>query len=110
HMVLGLVAPRALFVIDNTDMMWLGNESSFTNSVAAAEIWAGIGAQGAMGASQVGGHDHCSGVPQAQLDELGAYIDKFLIGTGTADTNVLRSDQITPDRARWTPWTTPALE
>ncbi|HWO13326.1 MAG TPA: hypothetical protein VNN80_27690 [Polyangiaceae bacterium] len=110
HMVLGLVAPRALFVIDNTDMMWLGNVSSFTDTVAAAEIWTGLGVQGAMGGSQVGGHNHCTDVPQAQLDELGAYIDKFLVGAGTADTNVLRSDQIMPDRARWMAWATPTLE
>jgi hypothetical protein len=110
HMVLGLVAPRALFVLDNTDMMWLGAESSFTASVAAAEIWAGLGAREAMGASQVGGHPHCTEVPQAQLDELGAYIDKFLLGASLATTPVVRSDKITPDRARWITWETPALQ
>lgn len=110
HMVLGLVAPRALFVVDNTDMMWLGNESSFTSSVAAAEIWTGLGVQGAMGASQVGDSTHCSEVPQAQLDGLAAFVDKFLVGTEAADTNVLSSDQITPDRARWISWQTPALQ
>jgi hypothetical protein len=73
-----------LFVIDNTDMNWLGNESSFTDSVAAAELWQGLGVQGTMGASQVGGHAHCNGVPQAQLDELGRFVDKFLIGTARA--------------------------
>jgi (4-O-methyl)-D-glucuronate---lignin esterase len=109
HMVLGLVAPRALFVIDNTDMMWLGDESSFTSSVAAAEIWAGLGAQDAMGASQVGGHPHCTEVPQAQLDELGAFVDKFLRGGHDKRTHVVRSDRITPERARWIPWSTPAL-
>lgn len=109
HMLLGLVAPRALFVLDNTDMMWLGAESSFTDSVAAAEIWTALGAQAAMGASQVGGHPHCSGLPQAQLDELGAFIDQFLLGKN-ASTRVLRSDRITPDRARWIRWDTPALK
>ena len=109
HMVLGLVAPRALFVVDNTNMMWLGNESSFTDSVAAAEIWAGLGVQGAMGASQVGDSTHCTEVPQAQLDGLAAFVDKFIGGNDGADTNVLSSDQITPDRARWITWETPAL-
>jgi hypothetical protein len=109
HMVLGLVAPRALFVVDNTDMMWLGNESSFTDSVAAAEIWEGLGVQGAMGASQVGDSTHCSEVPQAQLDGLAAFVDKFLLGSEAADTNVLSSDKVTPDLARWVSWQTPAL-
>jgi hypothetical protein len=110
HMVMGLVAPRGLFVIDNTDMMWLGDESSFTAATAASEIWTGLGAQGAMGASQVGGHPHCTEVPQAQLDELGAFIDRFLRGEAGANTNVLRSDRIKPDRARWITWNTPALK
>ena len=109
-MVMGLVAPRGLFVIDNTDMMWLGDESSFTAATAASEIWTGLGAQGAMGASQVGGHPHCTEVPQAQLDELGAFIDKFLRGERGANTSVLRSDRIQPDRARWITWNTPALK
>jgi hypothetical protein len=110
HMVLGLVAPRALFVLDNTDMMWLGDESSFTSSLAAAEIWKALGASAAMGASQVGGHQHCKDVPQAQLDELGAFLDKFLLGASGANGIVLRSDRIAPDRARWIPWSTPALK
>jgi hypothetical protein len=110
HMLLGLVAPRALFVLDNTDMMWLGAESSFTDSVAAAEIWAGLGARNAMGASQVGGHPHCTEVPQAQLDELGAFIDKFLLGKNDVSSQVMRSDRIEPDRGRWVTWATPVLE
>jgi hypothetical protein len=110
HMVLGLVAPRALFVLDNTDMQWLGDDSSFTNAVAASEIWTGLGAPGTMGASQAGGHPHCTEVPQAQLDELGAFIDKFLLGVTDTDTQVLHSDRIKPDRARWITWSTPALK
>jgi hypothetical protein len=110
HMVLGLVAPRALYVLDNTDMMWLGAESSFTDSVAAAEIWAGLGARDAMGASQVGGHPHCTEVPQVQQAELGAFIDRFLLGRSNASTIVMRSDRITPDRGRWITWSTPTLE
>jgi hypothetical protein len=110
HMLLGMVAPRALFVLDNTDMMWLGAESSFTAAVAAAEIWTALGAQGAMGASQVGGHPHCTELPQAQIEELGAFIDKFLLEKTDANTVVLRSDRVTPDRARWISWSTPALK
>jgi (4-O-methyl)-D-glucuronate---lignin esterase len=110
HMVLGLVAPRGLFVLDNTDMMWLGNVSSFTDAVAAAEIYAGLGAREAIGASQVGGHPHCTEVPQPQLDELQVLIDRFLLGKSDAALPVLRSDAITPDRARWITWSTPALK
>jgi hypothetical protein len=110
HMLLGMVAPRGLFVLDNTDMMWLGADSSFTDAVAAAEIWTALGAPEAMGASQVGGHPHCSELPSAQIAELGAFIDKFLLDKHDANTQVLRSDRTTPDRARWISWSTPALQ
>ena len=109
HMLLGLVAPRGLFVLDNTDMMWLGSVSSFTTSVAAAEIYGALGAREAMGASQVGAHPHCTEVPQAQLDELGLFIDEFLLGKSDAHPAVLRSDKVVPDRARWITWSTPTL-
>jgi (4-O-methyl)-D-glucuronate---lignin esterase len=109
HMVLGLVAPRPLLVIDNSTQIWLGHESSFTDSVAAREIWTALGAPESMGVSQVGDHNHCA-FPASQRAELAAFVEKFLVGTGSANTNVVRSDRITPDRARWFPWTTPALE
>jgi len=104
-----MVAPRALFVLDNTDMMWLGAESSFTDSVAAAEIWTALGAPEAFGASQLGGHPHCTELPAAQIDELVAFIDRFLLGKNDANPRVLRSDRIVPDRARWMSWSTPEL-
>jgi hypothetical protein len=109
HMVLGLVAPRALLVIDNSTQIWLGSESSFTDSVAAREIWSALGVPESMGVSQVGDHNHCA-FPASQRAELLAFVEKFLVGTGTANTNVVRSDRITPNRGRWIPWTTPSLQ
>ena len=74
------------------------------------EVWNALGVQATMGASQVGGHPHCNQVPQDQLDELGRFVDKFLLDEPDANTLVLRSDRIQPDRGRWIPWTTPALQ
>src|SRR5690606_39676002 len=34
HQVMGMIAPRALLVIENTSMEWLGNLSAYTASVA----------------------------------------------------------------------------
>ena len=111
HMVMGLVAPRALFVVGNTGMYWLDREGSFAAASVAHSIWEALGVPDAMGGSQVGGHDHCRDVPAVQLAELGAYIQKFLVGGGTADTNVLYTDGgFTVDRARWVGWETPKLE
>jgi hypothetical protein len=109
HMLLGMVAPRALLVIDNTSMNWLGNESSFTDSVAASQIWTALGKAGTMGASQIGNHNHCA-FPASQRGALVAFVDKFLVGTATASTDVIESDGIDPDLARWTPYSVPELE
>ncbi|HKO93185.1 MAG TPA: hypothetical protein VJU61_18645, partial [Polyangiaceae bacterium] len=89
HMVLGLVAPRALFVIDNSTQIWLGSESSYTDSVVASEIWKGLGLSGMMGASQVGDHDHCA-FPASQRTELAAFVDRFLLDDAAANTVVMR--------------------
>jgi hypothetical protein len=121
HMIEGLVAPRALLVIENTSQVWLGNVSTFNDSVAANMIWQGLGIADHMGVTQVGDHAHCmwNGSQQAQLD---AYVQKFLIGGGIADTNILQTDAATYcpqsgtctaygfDQARWVDWTVPTLQ
>jgi hypothetical protein len=109
HMVLGLVAPRALFVIDNSTQIWLGSISSYTDSVAAGEICKSLGLTGMMGASQVGDHNHCD-FPAAQRAELAAFVDKFLLDDSAANTEIMRSDRVQPDLARWQPWSTPTLQ
>jgi hypothetical protein len=109
HMIEGLVAPRALLVIENTSQVWLGNVSTFTDSMAAHMIWEGLGIPDKMGVSQIGDHQHCewNGSQQA---EVTAYVQKFLIGDGTADTNVLKTDgSFGFDQATWVDWTVPML-
>lgn len=95
-------------MVDDSSMVYLGDESSFTDSVAAREIWQGLGVPERMGASHVGDHAHCA-FPASQRAELVAFVEKFMLRSDAADTNVLRSDRIAVDRARWIPWTAPAL-
>jgi hypothetical protein len=109
HMIEGMIAPRALLVIENTSQVWLGDVSTYTDSMAAHEIWQALGIPDHMGVSQIGDHDHCvwNG---SQQPEVTAYVQKFLIGGGTADTNVLKTDGgYTFDQATWAPWSVPAL-
>ena len=76
----------------------------------AREIWTGLGIADRMGVSQVGGHQHCS-FPSSQQAEVNAFVDKFLIGTGNGNTNIVRTDgNFSVDRARWINWTTPNLQ
>jgi hypothetical protein len=110
HMIEGMIAPRALLVIENSSQVWLGDVSTYTDSMAAHEIWQALGIPDHMGVSQLGDHDHCvwNG---SQQPEVTAYVQKFLIGGGTADTNVLKTDgDYTFDQATWAPWSIPTLQ
>ena len=109
HTIEGLVAPRALLIIENTSQVWLGNMSTYNNSMAAHTIWEALGIPDKMGVSQIGDHSHCvwNGSQQA---EVTAYVQKFLIGGGTGNTSVLKTDGgYTFDKAMWAPWDVPAL-
>lgn len=111
HMAMGLVAPRALLVIENTSMHWLGKISTFTASAVAHRIWEALGVPDRMAYSQLGGHDHCV-FPAAQQPLLTAYVNEFLSGgaSGAFETNVLETDGgYTLDEARWVDWRTPDL-
>lgn len=110
HMVMGLVAPRALFVVNNTDQYWLDREGSHYGALVAHRVWEGLGVGDKMGQSQVGGHGHCVDIPPAQVVEINAYVEKYLVGTGTGDTNVMYTDGgFVLDEARWVDWTVPQL-
>jgi hypothetical protein len=108
HTVMGMVAPRALLVIDNR-IDWLGIDSTYTAGTIANEIWQAFGLGDKMGYWQTTYHDHCQ-FPASQRDALEAYVQKFLVGGGTADTNLLRGDDANADVARWQQWTAPTLE
>ena len=63
-----------------------------------------------MGYSEVGSHAHCS-FPAAQNADLQAFVRKFLVGTGTDNTAVMKNDHnYTLDRATWVDWTVPVLQ
>jgi hypothetical protein len=107
HMVAALCAPRALLFIENTTMEWLGNLSCWTNGYVTHMIYEGLGIPDRMGFSQIGGHDHCQ-FPTSQQPEVTAYVQKFLVGGGTGNTNVMRTDGgFTFDEARWIDWILP---
>jgi hypothetical protein len=110
HMIQGLVAPRALLIVENTVQEWLGNISTYTCSMAAHEIWDALGTPDKMGYSQVGNSQHC-GWSGNQQPEVTAYVEKYLIGEGTADTNILKTDGgYAFDEATWLDWSAPKLK
>jgi len=110
HSIVALCAPRAVLVIDNTTIDWLSPISSWAGANAAHKVWQALGVPDNMGISQVGGHNHCA-FPDAQLPELTAFVQKFLVGTGSANTAIMKTDgSFTFDEATWVDWTVPVLK
>src|SRR5262245_47958296 len=104
HSVIGLVAPRAILIIEN-DILWLGPQSSWTAANAARMIWQAHGVSDMMGYSLTTGHTHCA-FPSSQQTEVNAYVQRFLIGGTAGNTNVMRNDPgVTFNQAMWVNWT-----
>jgi hypothetical protein len=108
HSIEGLVAPRALLVIEN-NILWLGPQSSWTGANTGRRIFEALGISDRMGYSLTTEHGHCS-FPSSQQAEVNAFVQKFLVGGGTGNTNVMRNDPGVPfNQGMWINWTTPAL-
>jgi hypothetical protein len=108
HQLAGLVAPRGLFVIENTSMEWLGAQSTNGCMRAGHKIYQALGVPDNMGYSQVGNHNHCA-FPSSQTNDLNAFINKFLLGQST-NTNVMKTDgTFSFNEAQWIDWATPTL-
>jgi hypothetical protein len=68
-------------------------------------IWQALGAPDMMGYSLTTGHTHCA-FPSSQQSEVNAYVQRFLIGGGTGNTDVMRNDPgVNFDRTMWVNWT-----
>lgn len=110
HSLMGMVAPRGLLVIENTSMEWLGNRSAYTAALAAREIWRAQGIESHFGFSQLGGHNHCQ-LPEAQVPEVAAFVQKFLLDEATVNTALFKSDtEFQLNKDKWINWQIPQLK
>lgn len=107
HELMAMVAPRALLVLGNPDFEWLAEESGHVACKAAEEVWSALGVSDRFGFSKVGGHKHCQ-LPESQVPEVAAFVEKFLLVDEGADTDIARSPYNT-NLSRWIPWETPQL-
>ena len=110
HELAALVAPRAMLVIENTSQVWLGNMATYGCMKTAHKVWEALGVPENMGFSQNGDHSHCQWTG-SQAPELNAFVDKFLKGTGTANTDIVKTDNsnLGFTDSDWVDWTVPTL-
>ncbi|KAJ7634104.1 putative extracelular cellulose binding protein [Mycena polygramma] len=104
HSLGAMVAPRALFVIDNLGYDWLGPFSSYVAMLSARTAWTAMGAAERMGISR-----QRTTLTQPQLD---AFINKFLLDDPSDSTNIVETAGnytfAVPD-AQWAPWSVPTF-
>lgn len=111
HMLVSMVAPRALLIIDNAGQKWLGEVPSNYCGQAGKEVFDALGVSENYTYSQEGGHNHCA-LPNGQFDEVQDFINKFLLGkdakTGKIDFSK-NTEKIEWKKSDWIDWETPAL-
>ena len=112
HELAGLIAPRALLVLQN-DITYLRPVSSFECMKAAHGVWEALGVPERMGVSMKGGHTHCQ-FPDDQRELLAAFVDKFLVRDRDVDFDTGVVEYSGPDdiflRRGWVKWEVPILE
>ncbi|MBO7413779.1 MAG: hypothetical protein J6U20_08990 [Fibrobacter sp.] len=111
HMLVSMVAPRALLIIDNAGQEWLGEVPSNYCGQASLETYKALGVTENYTYSQEGGHGHCQ-LPNGQFDEVKDFMTKFLLG-GEAKTGKIdyskNTQTIDFKKSEWIDWETPTL-
>ncbi|HTR81566.1 MAG TPA: T9SS type A sorting domain-containing protein [Bacteroidota bacterium] len=105
HSVIGLIAPRACLIIEN-DYLWLGPQSTWDCANAAQIIWEALSVPDKMGCTESTSHPHCS-FPSSEQSAVNAFVGKFLVGNGTANTNIMSSDAGYNFEYGWVDWFSP---
>ena len=112
HMLVSMIAPRALLIIDNAGQEWLGEVPSNYCGQASKEVFDALGVSENYTYSQEGGHSHCA-LPNGQFDEVKDFMTKFLLG-GEAKTGKIdyskNTEQIKWNKSEWIDWETPNLQ
>jgi hypothetical protein len=111
HELMAMVAPRALLETGNTDFYWLSNRSNYVTARATQRVYNRLGIEDRFGFYIDGGHNHCATLP-AEAPAIAGFVDKFMLGDKTANTEVevfptnppLKYDYTTLDYKRWTAW------
>lgn len=103
HELMAMIAPRALLCLGNPDYEWLADESGYVSCQAAKQVWETFGIADRFGFSIVADHGHCM-LPEVQQPEVEAFLDKFLLGYKTVNTNIEIHPYPEVDYRKWIQW------
>jgi hypothetical protein len=109
HEIVGMVAPRGLFIMENPHVDWLGARSGSVAALGGAEIYNALGAGGDITYwSDVRDGTHCA-VRTEWKTPLQQNLAKFLLGSGGGSGVFRIASAKAGDLARWRDWQTPVL-
>ncbi len=108
HELVAMVAPRAILAVANTGIDRLGSEAGSVSMKAATEVYKALGIPDRIGFTQTAATSHCA-FPTSQTADVGAFVDKFLLGKTTTNTAIAKTPYNT-DLTKWITWTTPQLK
>lgn len=108
HELMAMVAPRGLLATGNTDFEWLGNEANYVTSRATVATYEALGVGDRFGFYIDGAHGHCA-VPATQVPVMAAFVDRFLLGSNSANTAVRVHPFGALNYEQWMPWAYPTV-
>ncbi|MGW4822584.1 glucuronyl esterase domain-containing protein [Streptomyces sp. NPDC004227] len=109
HEILGMVAPRGLFVMENPYVDWLAARSGSVAALGAAEVYKALGAASNISYwSDVQNGTHCA-VRSEWKTPLQQSIQKFLLGTGSGSGVFRIAPGKSGNLSTWRDWQTPPL-
>jgi hypothetical protein len=107
--VIGLIAPRGLFIMDNPSIANLGPKAAHVAALAGAEIYKALGSgDNITYYSAVQNGSHCSMRPEWSAP-LKSNIRRFLTKTGSDPGVIKAADSAKGDLASWVDWAAPPL-
>jgi hypothetical protein len=90
-------------VTGNTDYLWLANPSCYVSAVATQEVYNTFDIGDRFGYYIDGGHGHCE-IPSSQRPAIEAFVDRFLIGDTTVNTDIPTHPYPDIPTYYWTEW------
>ncbi|MEU7381887.1 MULTISPECIES: cellulose binding domain-containing protein [unclassified Streptomyces] len=109
HEILGMVAPRGLFVMENPYVDWLAARSGSVAALGGAEIYKALGAGSNITYwSDVQDGTHCA-VRSEWKTPLQQNLQKFLLGTGNGSGVFRIAPSKSGNLSSWRDWQTPPL-
>ncbi|GAA3728111.1 hypothetical protein GCM10022225_06870 [Plantactinospora mayteni] len=109
HQMVGMVAPRGLFIMENPHVDWLGATSGSVAALGGAEVYKALGAGDNITYwSDVADGTHCASRSEWRTP-LQQNIQKFLLKTGNTAGTFRISSRKAGNLSQWRDWQTPTL-